>query len=133
MKVIELNSESKIKILLVEDDAVLSKVLSEELNDSGFETFCAYDGEDGLRLANAQQPNLILLDLLMPKKNGFDVLEALKKNAKTKHIPVFMLTMLGSNDDVERGLSLGASDYIVKSQHALPEIMEKVRVYFTNK
>lgn len=133
MEATTLNSESKIKILLVEDDTVLSKVLAEELDDSGFETFRAFDGEEGLQLAGEKQPNLILLDVLMPKKNGFDVLDALKKNAKTKNIPVFMLTMLGSDDDVKRGLLLGATDYIVKSQHALPEIMEKVKTYFTNK
>ena len=118
------------KILLVEDDAVLSKVIYEELSESGFEIFQAYDGEIGLQMAAEKMPNLILLDVLLPKKSGFEVLEALKSDHKTQGIPVIMLTMLGSDDDIKKGLHLGANDYIVKSQHALPEIVEKVKEFF---
>ncbi len=122
---------TKIKILLVEDDAVLSKVIYEELNEAGFETFQAYDGEEGLRMAREKHPDLILLDILLPKKNGFEVLAILKNSPETKAILVVLLTMLGSDDDIKRGLQLGANDYIVKSQHALPEIIERVKNYFT--
>jgi DNA-binding response OmpR family regulator len=121
---------NKIKILLAEDDEVLSKVVHEELIEAGFESFQAYDGEASLQLAREKKPDLILLDVLMPKKNGFDVLEDLKKSLETKEIPVIMLTMLGSDDDIKKGLRLGANDYIVKSQHALPEIVEKVKNFF---
>jgi DNA-binding response OmpR family regulator len=118
------------KILLVEDDAVLAKVLYEELSDADFEVFQAYDGEVGLRMALEKMPSLILLDVLLPKKNGFEVLEAIKKSPEAKQIPIIMLTMLGSDEDIKKGLQLGASDYIVKSQHALPEIVEKVKEFF---
>jgi len=125
------NTMDKITILLAEDDEVLSKVVEEELTEAGFECFQAYDGEVSLRLAQEKKPDLILLDILMPKKNGFDVLEALKRSPETKEIPVIMLTMLGGDDDIKKGLRLGANDYIVKSQHALPEIVEKVGNFFT--
>ncbi len=121
---------AKIKILLVEDDAVLAKVVYEELTEAGFETFQAYDGEIGLTMAREKQPDLILLDILLPKKNGFEVLEVLKKSPETSAIPVTLLTMLGSDEDIKEGLQLGANDYIVKSQHALPEIVEKVKNFF---
>lgn len=121
----------KNKILLVEDDEVLSKVVYEELVEAGFEVFVANDGETGLLLASEKKPDLILLDVLLPKKNGFDVLEILKKSPGTKKTAVIMLTMLSSDDDLKRGIHLGASDYIVKSQHALPEIIEKVKEFFS--
>ena len=121
----------RLKILLIEDDAVLAKVLYEELSEANFEVFQAYDGETGLAMAHEKHPDLILLDIIMPKKNGFEVLEDLKKSQETKAIPVALLTMLGSDDDVKKGLRLGATDYIVKSQHALPEIVDKVKSFFT--
>jgi len=121
---------TKLKILLVEDDEVLSKVVYEELAESGFKAFQAFDGESGLKIAREKQPDLILLDVLLPKKNGFDVLDALKQSPETKGIPVIMLTMLGSDEDIKKGLRLGASDYIVKSQHAVGEIIEKAKDFF---
>lgn len=121
---------AKTKILLVEDDTVLAKVIYEELTDAGFETFQAYDGEAGLTMAREKKPDLILLDILLPKKNGFEVLKALRESPDTKGLSVVMLTMLGNDDDIKKGLSMGASDYIVKSQHALPEIVEKIKEFF---
>lgn len=118
------------KILLVEDDEVLAKVLYGELSDAGFEVFQAFDGEVGLRLAREKQPDLVLLDILLPKKNGFDVLMTLKSSPDTENIPVIALTMLGSDDDIKKGMQLGADDYIVKSQHAVTEIIEKVKEFF---
>jgi len=120
----------KTKILLIEDDEVLAKVIYEELNDAGFEVFQAYDGESGLNLARKKQPNLVLLDILLPQKSGFEVLDAIKKASETKEIPVIMLTMLGGDEDIKKGLQLGANDYIVKSQHAVVEIIEKVKNFF---
>ncbi len=122
---------TKSKILIVEDDAILAKVIYEELSEADFEVFQAYDGEEGLKMANEKHPDLILLDILLPKKNGFEVLEILKRTPETKMIPVTLLTMLGSDDEIKKGFELGAGDYIVKSQHALPEIIEKVRGYFS--
>jgi len=119
----------KSKVLLIEDDPVLAKVLNEELREAGFEIFQAYDGDAGLSMAREKLPDLILLDIMLPKKSGFEVLESLKSFPETKAIPVALLTMLGSDDDVKKGLQLGASEYIVKSQHALPEIMEMVKKF----
>jgi DNA-binding response OmpR family regulator len=118
------------KIILIEDDEILSRVLAEELQGRGFEVHTALDGEAGLTLAQSVKADLILLDVILPKKNGFDVLAALKKSPATMRMPVVLLTMLGSDEDIKRGLQLGATDYIVKSQHALEEIVEKAQSFF---
>ncbi len=119
-----------IKITLVEDDEILSKVIKEELEESGFKVYSALNGEEGLEIAKAKNPHLILLDLMLPKMHGFEVLESLKKSPQTEKIPVIILTMLGSDDDIKKGLQLGANDYIVKSQHAVGEIVDSVRDFF---
>lgn len=121
---------AKLKIVLVEDDEILAKVVYEELSEAGFDVFQAFDGEEGLELARSKNPDLLLLDLILPKKNGFDALEELKKSPVTHGIPVIILTMLGRDDDIKKGLRLGANDYIVKSQHAIGEIVEKVKNFF---
>ena len=116
----------KQKILIVEDDTILSKVITEELQEAGFEVIQAFDGEKGLEMTKEQKPNLVLLDIMMPKMNGLEVLESLKNNSETQNIPVFILTVLGADEDIRKGLELGAKDYIVKSQHAVSEIVEKI-------
>lgn len=122
---------NKIKIVLIEDDEILSKVVYEELKDGGFDVEQAFDGESGLKLVQSKKPDLVLLDVLLPKKHGFEVLGELKKSMVTRDIPVIMLTMLGSDEDIKKGLGLGANDYIVKSQHAVAEIIEKVKNFFS--
>ena len=117
----------KTKITLIEDDEILSKVIFEELKEADFDVSQAFDGEDGLKLVKSKKPDLVLLDLLIPKKDGFTVLKELKKSPVTRDIPVIILTMLGSDEDIKKGLKLGASDYIVKSQHAVAEIIKKVQ------
>jgi len=121
---------TKIKILLAEDDEILRKVIYEELTESGFDVSQAQDGEEALELARSSKPDLILCDVIMPKKNGFEVLEELKKFPDTMDIPVIMLTMLGQDEDIKKGLQLGANDYIVKSQHAVGGIVDKVKEFF---
>ena len=121
---------NKLKIVLIEDDEILSKVVYEELKEAGFDVLQAFDGEEGLILATEKKSDLILLDLLLPKKHGFEVLEELKKSPVTNSIPVVILTMLGSDEDIKKGLRLGANDYIVKSQHAVSEIIDKVKEFF---
>ncbi len=115
------------KIVLIEDDKILSKVIYEELKEAGFVVHRAYDGIEGLKLVKSKKPDLVLLDLILPGKHGFNVLKELKASSETNGIPVIILTMLGSDDDIKKGLVLGANDYIVKSQHAVSEIIEKVR------
>lgn len=116
----------KAHIILIEDDPILSKVINEELKIAGYDVDLAMDGEYGLELVKTKKPDLVLLDLILPKKHGFDVLADMKKSPETQSIPVIILTMLGSDDDIKKGIKLGANDYIVKSQHAVGEIIEKV-------
>ncbi|OWK27366.1 MAG: hypothetical protein US76_03995 [Parcubacteria group bacterium GW2011_GWA2_38_13b] len=124
---------NKIKIIIVEDDEILARVLYAELTDAGFKVLQAFDGEAGLALARSEHPDLVLLDLILPKKYGFEVLEELKKSPDTKDIPVIILTLLGEDEDIKRGLELGANDYIVKSSHAVAEIIEKIKNFFAKK
>jgi len=122
----------KSKIVLIEDDEVLSKVLYEELTEANFEVWQAFDGEAGLALVKEKKPDLILLDLILPKMHGFEVLEALKGSPELSTIPVIILTMQARDEDIKKGLQLGANDYIVKSQHAVAEIVEKIKNFFAS-
>lgn len=113
-------------ILLVEDERSLSGVLGYELKRSNFDVEFAYDGEEALKKLEKIKPDLILLDLILPKINGFDVLEKIKQDFDTRSIPVIVLSNLGSDDDIKRAIKLGAVDYYVKAQHPLLEIVEKI-------
>lgn len=118
------------KILLIEDDEILSKVLEQELREEKFDVTQAFDGEAGLEAAQRMRFDLILLDVILPKKNGFAVLETLQASAATKDMPVLMLTMLGSEEDIRRSVRLGARGHIVKSHHAVADIIKKVQTFF---
>ena len=117
------------KILLVEDDAILAKVLYGKLSEAGFEENQAFDGEVGLAMAKSGKWDLILLDLILPKKDGFEVLDELKNDLSARSMPVIILTMLGADEDIKKGLQLGADDYIIKAQHAIREIVEKIKKF----
>jgi DNA-binding response OmpR family regulator len=116
-------------ILVVEDEDFLARVLRDNLTLEGYEIDVATDGEQALEKIRAKQPSLILLDLLLPKKDGFQVLEELKANPDLKLIPVVVLSNLGSDADIKRALAIGADDYFVKSQHPIAEVVERVRKY----
>ncbi len=118
---------NKKHILLVEDDGFLASIYAQKLELEGFDVSLAMNGEDGLRLAGKEKPQLILLDLILPKLNGFQVLEHLKSEAETKEIPVLILSNLGQKEDIERCMSLGAAGYVIKA-HSLPhEKIAKVK------
>lgn len=117
----------KKKLLVIEDDAVLQRALVEFLEADGFDVLAAADGETGESMAFSEMPNLILLDIVLPKKDGYAVLQAVKRNEKTKNIPVVLLTNLGSVSDVEKALELGATTYLVKADYRLEEISAKVK------
>lgn len=119
------------KILLVEDDEILGKVVAEELKEAGFEVKWVLDGEAGIKAAQSSMPDLVLLDLMLPKKHGFDVLSDIKSSPATASVPVIIMTMMGQDDDIKKGIKLGAVDYIVKSQHAIAEIVEKIKTFFS--
>jgi len=102
------------RILIVDDTKDILQVVSRRLQSWGYEALTAETGEEGLRIAQEQLPDLVLLDIMMPKMKGRDVCAKLKADPKTKHIPIIFLTALGLADHVEAGMDLGADDYIVK-------------------
>lgn len=115
------------KILIVEDDMVLQNALKEYFTRDEFEIICASDGEEGLQMVSDNNPDLVLLDIVLPKKDGYEVLREVKSNEKTKHIPVVLLTNLGSVLDVQKALDLGATTYLVKADYKLEEIDAKIK------
>lgn len=115
------------QLLLVEDDTFLAGMYVTKLTMDGFKTELATDGKTGLEKAKKGKPDLILLDVLLPKMNGFDVLKELKADATTKSIPVILLTNLGQKADVVKGLDLGAVDYLIKAHFMPSEVVAKIK------
>ena len=115
------------KILFIEDESALQKTFGDILGQEGYEVVSALDGEVGLRLARTEKPDLILLDLILPKINGFDVLKQLKEDKETKDIPIVVLTNLEKMEDVERAIKLGAKTYLVKANYTLEEVVRKIK------
>jgi len=115
------------KILFIEDEAALQRAATQVLVEQGYQVLSALDGEIGLRLAKEELPDLILLDLILPKKDGFSVLQELKQNPSTQQIPIAILTNLEGHQDVERALELGATTYLVKTNYKLEEVVEKIK------
>jgi len=115
------------KILFIEDESALQKTVGQVLEQEGFEVSSATDGELGISKAREVKPDLILLDLILPKKDGFEVLTELKKDPTTKEIPVIVLTNLEGTQDVERALELGAKTYLVKANYELEELVKKIK------
>lgn len=115
------------KILFIEDEQALQKTAGEVLGQEGFETFSALDGEAGLDLARKEKPDLILLDLILPKKDGFEVLSELKRDKETQDIPVVVVTNLEGAGDIEKVLELGATTYLVKANYSLEDVVSKIK------
>jgi DNA-binding response OmpR family regulator len=127
------NKEQKIKILLVEDDSFLAGMYATKFGLEGFEVKIGADGEEGLKLAKKEKPDVILLDILLPKIDGFTVLRKLKKDSKTKLIPVILLTNLGQKDDIKKGLEEGAEGYLIKAHFMPSEVVEKIKKIINKK
>ena len=119
-------NENKKKILIIEDESILQKALRNILEEQSYEVVSALNGEAGLNMAISQIPDLVILDLILPKKEGFEVLEELKKNSKTKKIPVIILTNIEKIEDMEKAFKLGATAYLIKTQYKLEELLKKV-------
>jgi len=122
----ESNASNK-KILLVEDDQTLSETYTERFTAEGFELKSAKNGEEAMALALAFKPDLILLDIMMPKVSGFDVIDILRNTPETADIKIIVLSALGQQEDIDKAKSLGANDYLVKSQVVLADIVDRVR------
>ncbi len=119
--------DTKKKILLVEDDEALAGVYKSRLDIEGFETRGVLNGEEALSAAVEFKPDLILLDAMMPKISGFDVLDILRNTPETAQVKVIMLTALSQPKDKERAESLGVDDYLVKSQVVIGDVIERVK------
>jgi len=118
------------RVLLAEDDRFLRKAAGAMLRRQGFMVLTAEDGEEALRVARAEIPDLILLDLIMPKIQGFEVLKALKDDPNTSTIPVIILSNLGQESDSKAAREMGALDYWVKANLALEELVRRVDEMF---
>ncbi len=114
------------KILLIEDDLPLVRMYQVAFKGSGHQLIEATDGEEGLTVAKKRKPDLILLDLVLPKKSGFDVLKELKSDPQLSHIPIACLTVLHQQEDIEKCKELGADDYFVKTNVLPQDIVRKV-------
>lgn len=119
--------ENAKKIFLIEDDEMLVNMYSEKFQREGYTVETALNGSDGLKRVGPFQPDIILLDIVMPKMDGFEVLKKLKKKIDTKDIPVILLTNLGQEEDVKKGKELGAVDYYIKANHTPAQIVAKVK------
>jgi DNA-binding response OmpR family regulator len=120
------------KILIAEDEEVLLNVLKDRFEDNDWNVTAVNDGEQAIKKldkAGRDGFDLLVLDLLMPKKDGFEVLEEIKKNAELIDLPIIVLSNLGGDDDIKKAMKLGADDYYVKTQHPVSEIIEKAEKF----
>ncbi len=115
------------KIFIIEDDDFLRSLVVTKLQKEGFEVATSADGDNAEQKLKAQQPVLLLLDLLLPTVSGFDVLEDLRKNPEWKDLKVIIFSNLGDKEDIKRGMELGANDYLVKANFTLDELVEKIK------
>ncbi|MCD4760281.1 response regulator [bacterium] len=120
-------ADKKTKILLIEDEEMLANMYEVKFKNEGFELEKALDGAEGLEKAKSIKPDFILLDIIMPKMDGFSVLKALKEDDSTKDIPVMLLTNLGQDEDIEKGKTMGAVGYLVKANITPSEVVEEVK------
>ena len=114
------------KIVLVEDDSFLAGMYNTKLGMEGFNVLFAEDGEKGLEMIKKEKPDLVILDIILPKKDGFEVLAELKADRDLQKIPVVLLTNLGRKEEVDKGLALGAIDYLIKAHFVPSEVISRI-------
>jgi DNA-binding response OmpR family regulator len=125
-----MNNENKNKkILIMEDEEILGKIISEKLAGEGYQVSLAINGEDGMEKMRVMKPDLVLLDMVMPKKNGHEVLEDIKSDSELKNVPVIVISNSGQQSEIERVVGLGVRDYIIKAQFRPDDVLEKVKKY----
>jgi DNA-binding response OmpR family regulator len=117
------------QILVVEDDSFLKDMLAQRLSQHSYEVLYASDGEEAINTIQDTVPDLVLLDLLLPGTGGFEVLKEIRNNEPTAEIPVVILSNLGQQEDINKGKQLGATDFLIKSNHGLDEIVDKIKEY----
>ena len=121
-----MNSNKNKKILVIEDEATLQKALNEVLSEDGYKVVSSLDGLRGLELAKEENPDLILLDIILPKMDGFEVLKRIQEDDKISQIPVIILTNLSDVNDIQKALDLGATTYLVKADFHLEDVLKKI-------
>lgn len=119
--------DAKKTILIIEDDQFLSSMYAEKFTLEGFHVLLALDGLTGLTMATESDPDIILLDLILPKLDGLSILKRIRSTKQAAHIPVVVLTNLGDTGQVEKGKALGADDYLVKAHFVPSEVVDRVR------
>lgn len=119
--------DKKTAVVLVEDEKMLAEMYVTKFTMEGYDAHKANDGQTGFELIKQVKPDIILLDIIMPKLDGFAVLKMLKNDAQLKNIPVILLTNLGQDEDIKKGKELGAVDYFVKANHTPAEVVNKVK------
>lgn len=117
------------KILIAEDDKFISRAYGNGLQQAGYKVFTATTGVEAEEVVKKEKPDLILLDLIMPEKDGFEFLKEIKKSKKLKDIPVLILSNLGQDSDIEKGKKLGAVDYLVKTDYSMQKVIDKIDSY----
>ena len=127
--------ETPRKILLVEDDSFLSSLLKNRLEKKGLEIVLAKDGEEALSLLKTIKPSLILLDIILPKKNGFEVMEEIRSNQQMEleKTPIIIISNLGQPEDIQKGRGLGAIEYLIKAKISIDELADKVKDFVEQK
>ncbi len=124
-------TDRKIKVLVVEDDKLLRDILAMKLAKPSLEIIHALDGEQALKLVTDAKPDIVLLDIILPGINGFEVLEKIKTDAETKGVHVIIISNLGQEEDIRKAKELGAADFIIKANATADEISEKLMDFIT--
>ncbi|MBI3335829.1 MAG: response regulator [Candidatus Portnoybacteria bacterium] len=119
----------KKKILLIEDDSFISQMYSLKFKQTPYDFLVARDGKEGLQMVKEQKPDLILLDIILPEIDGFTLLAEIKKDPELASIPLLLLTNLGQQENIQKGMALGANDYIIKAHYTPQEVVEKVEAF----
>jgi DNA-binding response OmpR family regulator len=122
-----MNEEKKIKVLIIEDDGYISDMYKIKFKSENFDTIIASDGIEGMKYLEKEMPDIILLDIVMPQIDGFNVLKMIKKEKRLDNIPVILLTNLSQKENIERGFELGANGYIIKAHFTPSEVVKKIK------
>jgi OmpR family response regulator RpaB len=119
--------QNKKKVLLIEDDQQISKVYEIQLKKEGFNTVVSRDGDEAVEIFSKENPDLVVLDLMLPKRDGFGVLEYIRKIAKDKETPILVISNLGQKGDRLRAMELGATSYMIKVDHPIKDIISTIK------
>ena len=121
------------KILLVEDDKFLSSLLKNRLQKEGFDVLIAQDGEEAIESLKSAKPDLVLLDIILPKKSGFEVMNELKNDPQiSRNLPIIIISNLGQPEDITRGQEMGAVEYFIKAKTSIDDLVQKIKEFLVN-